>query len=97
MHTLACVFAMFTNTLAAALSTWMDRRMVAPSFVTLMPPSRLPTDCKILSIPKLMHGVGRKRVACVYCMLAGGLGFVGRAGGAWRGALMYSSCTLSHF
>lgn len=48
---LACVLAMLTKTLAAALSTWIDRKMVAPSFVTLMPPSRLPTDCKILSMP----------------------------------------------
>lgn len=49
---LTCVFAMFTNTFAAALSTWIARRMVAPSLVTLMPPSRLPIDCKILSIPE---------------------------------------------
>lgn len=88
MHTLACVFAMFTNTLAAALSTWMDRRMVAPSFVTLMPPSRLPTDCKILSIPKLMHGVGRKRVVCACVLYVGrgvrvrGAGGRGVAGGS---------------
>lgn len=59
---------MLTNTLAAALSTWMDRKMVAPSFVTLMPPSRLPTDCKILSMPTkyVLEGGRRVDVYVVY-------------------------------
>lgn len=50
---LTCVLAMLTNTFAAALSTWIARKIVAPSLVTLMPPSRLPMDCKILSMPMI--------------------------------------------
>mmetsp|Transcript_49243 Transcript_49243/g.118341 ORF Transcript_49243/g.118341 Transcript_49243/m.118341 type:complete len:292 (+) Transcript_49243:748-1623(+) len=47
----SCVRAMSMSTLAAALSTTMDCRMVAPSFVTVTP---CPADvvlCRILSMP----------------------------------------------
>mmetsp|Transcript_40486 Transcript_40486/g.96219 ORF Transcript_40486/g.96219 Transcript_40486/m.96219 type:complete len:272 (-) Transcript_40486:57-872(-) len=46
----SCTLEMSTRTFAAALSTYSDLRIVAPSFVTVTVSPR-PMDCKILSIP----------------------------------------------
>mmetsp|Transcript_6458 Transcript_6458/g.17793 ORF Transcript_6458/g.17793 Transcript_6458/m.17793 type:complete len:204 (-) Transcript_6458:29-640(-) len=45
------VLAMSMSTLAAALSTWIACRMVAPSLVTVTPSPRPVVDCRILSMP----------------------------------------------
>lgn len=45
----SCTFEMFTKIFAAALSSCIDFKIVAPSFVTLISP--VEADCKILFMP----------------------------------------------